>query len=311
MNEPVTTANPEQSIARGILGISRAPFLLLPITLVAAGAAASAYDDGFSWLATILALVGLVALHIAVNTLNEWSDFLRGIDQRTQRTPFSGGSGTIPAGAVSPGFALGWGLFTSALGAAIGVYFILQIGTSMVPIFVVGALLVLLYTDLLARLAVGEIAAGLGLGALPVVGTALVQQGSVSTAALAASVPAFLMTFNLLLLNEFPDIEADRFGGRRNLVLLLGRRAAALIYAFAALGVPAWIIGSVVAGALPTLALLGVLPSLLLRQPLAWAFRRYDEAVPVPALASNVMWNLGTNTALAGALLLTILLHQS
>ena len=32
--------------------------------------------------------------------------------------------------------------------------------------------------------------------------------------ALAAGVPAFLMTFNLLFLNEFPDEEADRAGGR-------------------------------------------------------------------------------------------------
>jgi 1,4-dihydroxy-2-naphthoate polyprenyltransferase len=310
VNEPVTTDNPGHSIARGILGISRAPFLLLPITLVAAGAAASAYDDGFSWLATVLALVGLVALHIAVNTLNEWSDYLHGIDQRTQRTPFSGGSGTLPAGAVSPGFALGWGLLASALGAAIGVYFILQVGASMVPIFIVGALLVLLYTDLFARMAVGEIAAGLGLGALPVVGTALVQQGSIGTAAVAASVPAFLMTFNLLLLNEFPDIEADRFGGRRNLVLVFGRRGGALVYAFAALGVPAWIAGSVMVGALPALALLALLPSLLLRRPLAWAFRRYHEPVPVPALGDNVVWNLATNALLAAALLIAILLHH-
>ncbi|MEJ2215586.1 MAG: prenyltransferase [Gemmatimonadota bacterium] len=309
MNEPVTTDNPEQSLARGILGISRAPFLLLPITLVAAGAAASAYDDGFSWLATVLALIGLVALHVAVNAINEWSDFLRGIDQRTQRTPFSGGSGTLPAGAVSPAFALGWGLAASALGAAIGVYFILQIGASMVPIVIIGALLVLLYTHLFARLAVGEIAAGLGLGALPVAGTALVQQGSIGTAAIAAAVPAFLMTFNLLLLNEFPDIEADRFGGRRNLVLVFGRRGGALIYGLAALAVPVWIAGSVIIGALPLLALLALLPSLLLlRRPLAWAFRQYDEPVPVPALGDNVIWNLGTNTLMAVALLLTILL---
>jgi len=35
----------------------------------------------------------------------------------------------------------------------------------------------------------------------------------------------------LLFLNEFPDAEADRLGGRRHLVILFGRRRAALIYA--------------------------------------------------------------------------------
>jgi len=55
-------------------GVARAPFLLLPPTLVASGAAAAAWDGSFSWLHTAMALVGLVALHMAVNILNEWSD---------------------------------------------------------------------------------------------------------------------------------------------------------------------------------------------------------------------------------------------
>ena len=50
--------------------VARAPFLLLPPTLVAAGAAASAWEGAFSWARTALALVGLVALHMAVNILN-------------------------------------------------------------------------------------------------------------------------------------------------------------------------------------------------------------------------------------------------
>ena len=46
------------------------------------------------------------------------------------------------------------------------------------------------------------------------------------------------MTFNLLLLNEFPDEKADRKGGRRHLVILLGRKGAAVVYAAAALATP-------------------------------------------------------------------------
>ena len=97
-----------------------------------------------------------------------------------------------------------------------------------------GAVSVLIYTQVFARTGVGEVFAGLGLGLLPVVGTALVQRGTIGPAAWAAGVPAFLMTFNLLLLNEFPDEKADRAGGRLNLVLLLGRSRAALVYVAAA-----------------------------------------------------------------------------
>ena len=94
-------------------GVARAPFLLLPPTLVAAGAAASAWDGAFSWSRTLLALVGLIALHMAVNILNEWSDMRTGIDLETERTPFSGGSGTLPAGGMSLKAALIFGLLTA------------------------------------------------------------------------------------------------------------------------------------------------------------------------------------------------------
>jgi 1,4-dihydroxy-2-naphthoate octaprenyltransferase len=112
------------------------------------------------------------------------------------------------------------------------------------------------------------------------------------------------MTFNLLLLNEFPDEPADRKGGRRNLVLLLGRPGAARIYTLAALLVPTCLLVAVVLRALPSLALVAVLPSVLLVKPLQWALTRPHEPVPIPALAANVVWNLATNGLLGVALFL-------
>jgi len=201
---------------KAFAGVARAPFLLLPVTLIAAGAAAGAYDGSFDIVRTIVALVGLVALHMAVNILNEWSDMRTGIDLKTRRTPFSGGSGTLPAGAISLRTTLVFGLTCAAVGLAAGVWLLTQIGTALIPFMVVGAFFVLGYTAGLARVGLGEIAAGLGLGGLPVAGTALVQGGAIGAAAVAAAIPATFMTFNLLLLNEFPDEEADRSGGRRN-----------------------------------------------------------------------------------------------
>ena len=59
---------------------------------------------------------------------------------------------------------------------------------------------------------------------------------------------------------------------------------------------------AVALGALPAFCLAAVLPSLLLVKPLAWAFARPQEPVPLPALGANVVWNLSTNTVLAAAL---------
>jgi 1,4-dihydroxy-2-naphthoate octaprenyltransferase len=193
-------------------GVARAPFLLLPVTLVIAGTGAAAHLGSANWFRAGLALVGMLGVHIAVNALNEASDYRTGIDLKTQRTPFSGGSGTLPGGRLSHGKAVATGLVGGAIGIVVGIYFLTVIGWPLVPILVVGAVAVFAYTDVLARGFVGEVFAGLGLGALPVLGTALVQTGTYDSAAIAASLPAFFMTFNLLLLNEFPDEQADREG---------------------------------------------------------------------------------------------------
>jgi len=293
------------SLMRSLAGVSRLPFLLLPVTLVAAGAAAAAYDGSFSWSRTLLALLGLLAAHAAVNTLNEASDMQTGIDLETRRTPFSGGSGTLPSGAMTVRGAYVWAFLMVLVTVAVGAWFLVVVGRVLLPIFVVGLVAVLAYTHVFARMGLGEVMAGLGLGALSVLGTALVQDGTLGPAAVAASVPAFFMTFNLLLLNEFPDEAADRKGGRRNLVLLCGRRAAALVWALAVLLVPVSIVAAVVLGALPAWALVACAATLPALPGLRWAFRDPHAPVPIPAMAGNVVWNLATNALLATALALT------
>jgi 1,4-dihydroxy-2-naphthoate octaprenyltransferase len=283
---------------KAYLGVARANFLLLPVTLVAVGAAASAHDDAFDPIATLAAILGLVALHAAVNAFNEYSDFRSGIDFDTQPTPFSGGSGTLPGGQPAR-IALGVGIGGTVFGIVIGTYFLLSTGPRLLPIYALGALCVLGYTDFLARIYLGEIFAGLGLGTLPVLGAALVQGGGLGPAAIAASIPPFFMTFNLLLLNEFPDEEADRKGGRRNLVILLGRRGAAGVYVVAGCLVPIALILGVQSGSLPAVALLATLPSIALISPIHWALTAPADPVPVRSMGANVIWNLATNTVLA------------
>jgi 1,4-dihydroxy-2-naphthoate octaprenyltransferase len=283
------------------LGVARAPFLLLPVTLVAAGSAAAAYEGAFSWGRTVLALVGLLLLHAAVNAFNEASDMASGIDLRTARTPFSGGSGTLPAGLLSVRATLVLAYSCAVIGGLIGGWFALRLEPSFALLVAVGAASVLFYSELFARTGVGEVFAGLGLGALAIWGAAWVQGPTPGPAALWAGVPGFFMTFDLLLLNEFPDEEADRAGGRHNIVLVLGREGAARVYAAAALLTPASILLAVLLGALPAHALAATLPSLLLAKPLSWAFAHPREPVPIAALGANVVWNLATNSVLAAA----------
>jgi len=293
---------------KAFVGVARGPFLILPITLVAAGSSAAAFDGAFSWTRTIAAFIGLLSLHISANVFNEVSDMRTGIDEKTIRTPFSGGSGTLPAGGMSINAAKAFAVVTGLIGLAVGIWFYTLIGWPLLPFMVLGAVFVVGYTDLLTKFGIGEIAAGLGLGGLPVAGVALVQGGGIGPAAIAAAVPATFMTFNLLLLNEFPDEKADREGGRRHLVIQLGRPRAAIVYAIAGLLTPASIVLSVVLNSLPLFALVALLPSILLVKPLQWAFKSPNEDVPIPALGANVAWNLLTNLLLAVGLVAAVLL---
>jgi 1,4-dihydroxy-2-naphthoate octaprenyltransferase len=114
------------------------------------------------------------------------------------------------------------------------------------------------------------------------------------------------MTFNLLLLNEFPDEEADREGGRRNLVLLFGRRVGAAIFVGAGLLVPTSIGVAIGLGTLPLVTLFAALPTFLLLKPFHWALVNWGEKIDNASLAANVVWNLSTNALIA----LTLIVYR-
>ena len=283
-------------------GISRLRFLLLPVALVAAGTAAAAYDNhSLDIIRAMVALAGLLALHIGVNAINEASDARRGIDKKNPETPFSGGSGTVPSGRVSIREAALFGFIATAFGIFVGLWFLFKLGWVMLPLILSAAVLVVGYTDLFARIGLGEVAAGLGLGVLPVIGSALVQNGTLGKTAIGAGIISFMLTFNLLLLNEFPDQDADRRGGRKNLVLILGPAGAARIWLSVVAAVQILIVLSVATGTLPWPSVIAILPVFILRSTVQWVLTgaARETIPPVSALGANVSWNLATHAMLA------------
>lgn len=212
------------------LMVIRAPFLLLSCVLVFLGASTAYYNGYINITNVLLSLIGLILLHISVNTLNEYYDYKYKTDFMTIKTPFSGGSGVLPSGLLNPSKVFILGLTSFIIASIIGLYFLVTVGILLLPILILGAIFTLFYTQLLARYMVGEISAGLGLGLLPILGVAYVVSGYYSLNALIASVIPGILTFDLLFLNEFPDVEADKATGRKNLVIKLGYRDASKLY---------------------------------------------------------------------------------
>jgi 1,4-dihydroxy-2-naphthoate polyprenyltransferase len=284
---------------------TRASFLILSVLLVLLGAAAAHMDGHGHLLHTLLMVVGVVLAHISVNLFNEHSDNRTGIDHNTERTPFSGGSGSLQAGHTTPRAVLGAAIGSLAVAAAIGAYLSWVAGWLLLIPIALGGLASVLYTTYLARWALGELASGLCLGTLVVLGTYYVLAGNPSLAVILVSIPPGLLTAQLLFLNEFPDAEVDKAGGRRHLVIRLGKRRAAVLYAVVMAAVYLTIVVAAATRVLPMWSLLGLVTLPLAVKASLTALKHHsDRERLIPAMGANVMTVLGTDLALAVGLFL-------
>ena len=273
------------------------------------GTAIAWHDGSFNLGYFLLSWVGAILAHVGVNVFNEYFDYKSGLDFETQKTPFSGGSGMLTAGLIEPRRAYLLGVACLLIDAVIGVYFVIVQGWGLLPVIVLGGLFAYFYTPYISRWRIGEVAAGLGLGSLVVLGAYFVQTGQYTWEVIVASLAPGFLTANLLLLNEFPDVEADRQVGRRNLVMALGRSRAARLYTILMVCTYLSIVLGVVFRLMPWPALVALLTIPLARKAIQGALQHYDD-IPqlIPALGANVMTILATDALLAvGYVLATVL----
>lgn len=285
-----------------LLGTMRPPFLVLAPACVLVGLG-SAYLETrhINWLYFVLALVAGVSAHISVNAFNEYFDFKTEVDSRTQRTPFSGGSGTLQAHPELANGALAISWISFATTGAIGLFFLSIWGWKALPIGIVGLILLYGYTAwMVYQPALCLIAPGLGFGPLMVLSTHFALTGTFSGQALIASLVPFFLVSNLLLLNQFPDVEADRSAGRRHFPILLGRTVSGYIYISFLIAAYLVVILGVVLGFLPRFSLLALLTVIFAVQIIRNVLKN-SENIPalIPAMGQNVLVNLLTPVLLA------------
>ncbi len=268
---------------------TRPQFLLLSVVLAFLGTCMAWYDGSFHLGHALLAFIGLLLCHISVNVLNDYFDYKSGIDLKTKRTPFSGGSGFLPAASLEPRNVFWLGLVCFLLAVPIGIYFTLVIGWLLLPLLAIGAVCILLYTPFLTRLRWPEWAPGVSLGALPVLGVYFIQTASYALPAIVASIPSGILVHNLLLLNEFPDTEADKEAGRKTLPVTMGKAKASVVYSALTVIVYLWIIGSVVAGLMPAFCLIALLTLPFAIKAIQGALKYQDTSKLMSAMANNVL----------------------
>jgi 1,4-dihydroxy-2-naphthoate octaprenyltransferase len=219
--------------ARAWLAGTRPRTLPAAVVPVLIGSGVAAGYGKFSWWRALLALVVALALQIGVNYANDYSDGVRGSDERR----------VGPVRLVAAGLALPRQVLTAAFGcffvagvaglalAAVTSWWLLPVGVACVAAawFYTGGPRPYGYSGL------GEVFVFAFFGVVAVAGTAFVQMRSLSWMGLAASVPAGLLACALLMINNLRDIRSDSQVGKQTLAVRLGDARSRTAYVTALL----------------------------------------------------------------------------
>ncbi len=210
-----------------------------------------------------LALVGALLLQVATNLINEYADWRRGTDRYKQ----AGQGMTIKQGVLPARQVRAGALLSLGAGVLAGLLLLLREGPDLLasPLLWIGAggvLVAITYTAgplPLSRLGLGELAAGIFMGPLMVLGAWYVQARCLSWQVLLASLPLALMVAAILHANNLRDMEADRAVGKRTLAVRFGWRAARAEYLLLVSGSYVLLLLLAATGDIPWPALLALL----------------------------------------------------
>ncbi|MBI1912481.1 MAG: 1,4-dihydroxy-2-naphthoate octaprenyltransferase [Deltaproteobacteria bacterium] len=277
------------------------PAIIVPVTL---GASAAWHTTGrFNLLFFLISVAAAVFYHAGMNVINDYYDYRNGTDNINKKglTPFTGGSRFIQKGLITPKETLAFGLGLITLGTIAGL-FLSYFSPWLLAIGAVGLFSGYFYSAppiFLAGRGLGELTVGVNFGLLTVLGSYLLQAGSIGTDAVFLSIPISFLIAALLFINEFPDFEADRQANKRNLVVRLGpKKARGLIFLFIA-GAYLGIIAGVMTGflhALTLIVMLSLIPALLSAKGL---IKNYEGGQSlIPSIKSIILAHLSSGILL-------------
>ena len=178
-------------------------------------------------------LAACVFLQSAVNTLNDYVDFVKGTDSASDNVEVS--DAVLVYGGIDPKSARNLGFLYLFAGLLSGLA--ASAGAGPVPILIgaVGGATVLLYSGgplPVSSLPLGEVVSGFVMGGLIPLGTAACADGKLHPEILFYSLPLVIGIGLIMMSNNGCDIEKDIRAGRRTLPMFLGRERTLKLYRF-------------------------------------------------------------------------------
>ncbi len=204
------------------------PASILPV-LVAASCAATNYSISIIMVCVLLVISAL--MQSAVNTFNDYYDYIKGTDSADDNVDPS--DSVLVYNNVNPRSALIYGIALLVVAFALGVYVVIFAGWIPLVIAVIGALFVVLYSagkTPISYLPVGELISGVVMGGLIPLACYQALTGCFELMMLLWAIPPIIGVGLIMFTNNTCDIEKDIQSGRHTLAVVLGRAHARTFY---------------------------------------------------------------------------------
>jgi 1,4-dihydroxy-2-naphthoate polyprenyltransferase len=219
------------------IGLSRPPFHTVGILPFLLGTIlAYRIHSTISIEIFIFGVLGVILIMLSTYHSGEYFDY-RGdmISNSLHDNQFAGGTRVLLAGKMSPLVPLWTSIIAIIIASAIGLFlqFILKTGPYTLLLGFLGAFPGFFYSTEPIRLVkrgVGEIFIGFCYGWLPVASAYYIQTGMINPIIHWLAIPIGLTVFNVILLNEFPDYEADKATDKKNLLYRIGKQKGLALY---------------------------------------------------------------------------------
>lgn len=214
----------------------RAPFLTVTIIPVIIGALL-AKNQGhiFKLREFMFIFFGFIFLHLGTNVINDYFDYVNGTDNINKNyiSPFTGGSRLIQKNLLKPEDVLFEAIILYILGILFFIPLIIKFKINLLIVLAVSLIAGVFYTAppfKWAHLGLGEFLIFFSFGPLMVMSSYYVQNGGNLLIAFLISIPIGLLAASIVDINEFPDYDADKMSGKKNLIVRLGTEKGKFTY---------------------------------------------------------------------------------
>lgn len=204
------------------------PAALVPVMV---GSALAIYHGIFYPAYSIVALLCSILIQIGTNFTNDLYDFLKGTDTEERKGPLR----VLASGLISVK-EMKWGIFLVFFTAFIlGLYLVYSVGLTILWIGIFSIIAGLAYTAgpfPLAYNGLGDLFVFLFFGIVGTVGTYYLHAQQFTSLAFLISLPVGALITNILIVNNYRDIEEDKSAGKKTLAVLLGKEFSRYEYVF-------------------------------------------------------------------------------